>query len=198
MENYGMSDIAKYESMVEMGKPVVYLYPEDPQDVSVKVYPEGGITTSSPKYTQGWTVKAHPDGNIYSYKQDRSYPYLFWEGHGSIPSLPDKGFVVQKDNIRNFLEDKLQKLGLKESEYEDFIEYWAPRMQKDPYYLVRFIDQEKIEEMAPLRIDPDPDTVIRVLMDFRGLGEKVEMEEPEITTPERQGFTVVEWGGIRH
>ena len=47
----------------------------------------------------------------------------------------------------------------------------------------------------PLEINPNPDTIIRVLMIFRGLESPMEVEEQKLDTPERKGFTVVEWGG---
>jgi hypothetical protein len=53
-----------------------------------------------------------------------------------------------------------------------------------------------MNQLAPLTVTPKPDTIIRILMDFKAL------EKPEpavgypIRTPERKGFTVVEWGGV--
>ena len=48
----------------------------------------------------------------------------------------------------------------------------------------------------PLIVTQNPDTVIRVLMEFKGLDEPIEgIKEQHIITPERKGFTVVEWGG---
>ena len=47
----------------------------------------------------------------------------------------------------------------------------------------------------PLEINPNPDTIIRVLMIFKGLESRIEVEEQELGTPERKGFTLVECGG---
>ena len=47
----------------------------------------------------------------------------------------------------------------------------------------------------PLEISPNPDTIIRVHMDFKGLDEQIEVKEQKLVTQERHGFTVVEWGG---
>ena len=49
----------------------------------------------------------------------------------------------------------------------------------------------------PLDINPNPDTVIRVLMTYKGLDKPIEgiAEQQLPTTPTRDGFTVVEWGG---
>ncbi len=50
-------------------------------------------------------------------------------------------------------------------------------------------------ENARLEVTPEPDALIRVFMVWQGLDEPVDVETPEITTPDRVGFTVVEWGG---
>lgn len=47
----------------------------------------------------------------------------------------------------------------------------------------------------PLEITPKPDNLIRVMMDWKGLDEKIEVQEQNLETPIREGYTVVEWGG---
>lgn len=40
-----------------------------------------------------------------------------------------------------------------------------------------------------------PDGVLRVFMTYKALNEPIEVEAPEIENFEREGFTVIEWGG---
>ena len=47
----------------------------------------------------------------------------------------------------------------------------------------------------PLEISPKPDSVIRVMMAYRKIVGPFEVTEQKLETPERKGFTVVEWGG---
>jgi len=47
----------------------------------------------------------------------------------------------------------------------------------------------------PLEINPQPDTLIRVIMDYKPLNNPIVVSEQQLTTPTRSGFTVVEWGG---
>ena len=47
----------------------------------------------------------------------------------------------------------------------------------------------------PLEITPRPDTLIRVVMDYKPLNEKIEIEEQELKIQRRYGYSVVEWGG---
>lgn len=46
-----------------------------------------------------------------------------------------------------------------------------------------------------LNIEPKPDTLIRVLMEFKSSTKYVDLPEQTLLTPERKGFVVVEWGG---
>jgi len=186
---------ADYMPAVECGKPVIYLYPEEEIDVSVQVEPSGGLTITEPNYGDGWLVKAKPNGEIYNYGDGQIYPYLFWEGHGVNYTRPEKGFVVKRGDVEEFLINKLSDLGLIKNEYDEFIEYWQPKMTDSPYYLVNFVSKEEFDKIAPLTVEPEPDTIIRVFMDYQGLEYPIQVEEPEFITPERIGFTVVEWGG---
>ncbi len=66
------------------------------------------------------------------------------------------------------------------------------------FYFITFIDQEAIDKLAPLEISPSPDTLIRVLMDFKPLEKPIVVPPLELqAVPQREGFTVVEWGGLR-
>jgi hypothetical protein len=187
---------AEFIPQTECGKPVIYLYPKDKMNVSVKIEPKGGFTLTEPNYGSGWNVTAYPDGKLIDLNSGISYPYLFWEGYGGIYTTPKKGFVVALGDIHDFLIEKLTKLGLNEKEQADFIEFWEPLMKDSPYYFVTFIGNKGMDEIAPLSISPKPDSIIRVLMDFMPLQKPIPVEGYSIKTPQRNGFTVVEWGGV--
>lgn len=55
---------------------------------------------------------------------------------------------------------------------------------------------DEINKNMPLEITPNPNTVIRVLMTYKGLDKPIKIKEQNLTTVERNGFTVVEWGGM--
>ena len=94
-----------------------------------------------------------------------------------------------------FLEDALRQLGLTDKEANEFIIYWLPILEANEYNYIRFATAEEIEANMSLNITPAPDSLIRVVMVFKGLKEPIEVNEQVLTTPERVGFTVVEWGG---
>jgi len=177
-----------------LAKPVIYLYPKEKTDVSVRVNPDGGLTYTEPTYNNGWNVIANPNGSLLL--GNKVFPYLFWEGNSFKVKAPKEGFVVKKEFISFFLDITLRIQGLNKKEISDFKEFWVPRMQKKPYYFINFIPQEEIDRIAPLEITPKPDTIIRVLMNFNGLDSPINVSEQKLIHRERSGFAAIEWGGI--
>ncbi len=179
--------------VIETLKPVIYLYPEEPTEVSVKLEYDGTLTCTYPKYRDGWTVTAYPDG-LLTDDQGKEYNYLYWEGLDNKQSDFSTGFCVSGEETGAFLEDALEKLGLTRREANEFIVYWLPLMEQNPYNVIAF-QTTAYTDMAKLCITPEPDTMIRVFMSWYGSDVPVSIEAQELTAPERVGFTVVEWGG---
>ena len=86
-------------------------------------------------------------------------------------------------------------LGLNDRESEEFIIYWLPKLESNPYNLIRFKTKEEIDGYMPLTITPQPDSIIRVIMEFKSVKHYKELKPQTILTPKRNGFVVVEWGG---
>lgn len=176
-------------------KPIIYLYPETNTEISVKLGKAENITCSYPEYKNGWNVIANPDGTLIDNNTGRKLYSLYWEGIQSEPINFEEGFVVAgKDSIQ-FLEKKLAILGLNEIEAEEFIVYWLPKLESNKYNFIRFQTEEEINNNMPLEITPKPDTVIRIVMEFKGIENPIQIQEQKLITPQRTGFTVVEWGG---
>ena len=68
-------------------------------------------------------------------------------------------------------------------------------MEDNAYNLIRFETKAEQDENMSLNITPKPDTVIRVMMDWKAINEPINITEQQLTTPERKEFTVVEWWG---
>ena len=92
------------------------------------------------------------------------------------------------------MEDALAQLGLTRKEANEFIVYWLPLMEDNPYNLICF-QGSAYTDAAKLDISPAPDTVIRVFMTWQALDAPRQIEPQPLTAPVRSGFTVVEWGG---
>lgn len=189
----------RFQIAAEMCKPVIYLYPKKPTELSVKVAPNGGFTFTRPLYNGGWQVLAYPDGTVKNFSNGKKYPYLFWEGIGLNYPAQEKGFVVKAGDLDKFFSQKLALLGLAGREARDFKDYWLPRLKglNKPYYKISFLKKEQMDEIAPLQIGPDrPTSVIRVMMTAKGIDSFEALPAQELPLPQpRAGFTVVEWGG---
>ena len=175
-------------------KPVIYLYPTEPTYVNVELLYSGVLDFAFPVYSNGWSVLAYPDGRIIDCSDNEEYSYLFWEGHGNADYDLSQGFVVKGVDTVSFLREKLSFLGLTPEEYNEFIVYWAPRMQGNAYNLVAF-QGAAYTDTAELIIVPEPDSMLRVFMAFVSLDEPVEIEEQVLAPFDRTGFAVIEWGG---
>ena len=174
-------------------KPVIYLYPEEETEVTVKLDYNGTLTSTYPAYGDGWTVTAQPDGTLTDEK-GREYYCLFWEGISEAEYDFSAGFCVAGEDTAAFLEDALDRLGLTEREADEFIIYWLPKLEGNPYNLLSF-QTDAYTDSAALTIDPAPDTLIRVFLAWKGLDAPVEVEPQTLTAHARTGFTAVEWGG---
>ena len=187
-----IDDMFGNEPMPE--KPVIYLYPTEETEVSVKLDYDGEFIATYPKYDDGWNVIASPDGTLTSLDGAREYYCLFWEGEGGFEYDLSRGFVVAGKDTEKFLEDSLKTLGLSDKEANEFIIYWLPLMQNNEYNLISF-QHEAYTSAARLEITPTPDSLLRVYMVYQPLDAPVEIEPQTFEPFERKGFTVVEWGG---
>ena len=175
-------------------KPIIYIYPEEDMNVEVTVSNPEKFTVTYPKYENGWKVKALTDGTLID-KNNKKYYALYWEGNGDKDSINKDGFVVKGEDSASFLEEKLEILGLNYKEKNEFIMYWLPKLESNKYNYIRFKTREEIDNNMKLNINPEPDTLIRVMMEYKGLDKKIKVKEEKLTKVERKGYTVVEWGG---
>jgi hypothetical protein len=189
----GVAKMIDIHEEVAAKKPVIYFYPEKETKVKVKLDFDGKLTCTYPAYNDGWEVTAYPDGTLRD-ASGKIYSYLYWEGENENVWDMSRGFCVKGSDTAAFLETALEKLGLNRREANEFIIYWLPLMQDNPYNIISF-QGNSYTDIAELTVDPDPDTLIRVFMAWQSSDTYVDIEPQELTAPKREGFTVVEWGG---
>ena len=163
----------------------------------VEVEPKGPFTLTIPEYSQkGWDVIAHPNGEI-NYN-NTTLPYLYWEA--SLPDRlltePKEGYVVTYNELDDLFAKVLPQMGLNNKEQTEFSEYWLRALPKANYYFVGVMPEGEIDKLAPLKVEPQPDSVLRVTLFFKALDEKVAVNEPKLSGFTREGFVVTEWGGF--
>lgn len=185
-----------YEWYTPACKPAIYLYPEKETALSVYVKPQGRLTESIPVYNSGWeNVLAKPDGTLV-YK-GLSLPYLYYEAEVKNVNPPTQGWVVKKEDLPGFFNTTLPYLGLNSTEITDFKNYWLKKLTDKPYYFAGLIDRKILDEKEKIEFSIKPDQFIRVRFYFSGLDKPIIAAPPLLSkTPQRDGFTAVDWGGI--
>lgn len=183
---------------IELKKPVIYLYPKTTTQVELNLDFKGDLLFSYPEYKNGWNVIANPNGDL-TYN-DRNYKYLFWEGKTNLSNTPinwNEGFYVTKDSLVSFFENSLAQVGLNENETQDFITFWIPEMISNNLNLIHFAFTKEYDKLAPLHIKPQPDNIIRVFVFWTGIEQnhKPQIKEQVFPKFNRDGFSVIEWGG---
>ena len=188
--------IISWFSPTMSAKPVIYLYPEQTLSVNVQLgfdTENTGLTTY-PQYNGGWNVTARPDGIIVNQADGKEYSYLFWEANNHLKWDYDSGFLVKGCDTAKFLQEKLAYLGLTPKEYNEFIVYWLPKMEKNEYNLIHFAGEE-YTSTYPLQVVPHPDSMLRVFMVYKAATGKEQIQPQHLQPFVRKGFSVVEWGG---
>ena len=177
-------------------KPVIYLYPEKPMDVSVNInITKGTFSVVYPRFNEGknsWKVKANPNGDIEI--NNRKYPYLFYECNSYFNQEINEGFIVDGETAIDFLEEKLKLLGLNDKEMTDFITFWLPVLLNNKLSICSFQSQAFFDHI-PMNVTPKPDTLIRIFLTIKKIDSPIEIKEQKLEHHERKGFTVIEWGG---
>ncbi len=181
-----------FEEPMLLEAPYIYVYPEETTKVSVTLdlLSPGSIIASIPEYTEGWNVIAEPNGLI-----DSEYPFLFYETKQITNLEVSTGWVLQGETIEEELDSILIQLGLVENEREDFFKFWSPLLPDAPYYIVH---PQNIDALVALTVQPNPENVIRVLLFVTPSDIALNIPEPLVREepPQRDGYTVVEWGVI--
>ena len=197
-----------FDPSLSVDKPNIYLYPDEEKEVNVSLelknaemlcmWPSAnGIENT----TYNWNVTADKNGKIHD-EEGNEYSYLFWEATGYGDGDFEKGFCVKGSETGEFLREKLTEIGLTPAEYNEFIVYWLPKMQNNEYNIIRFdgLDEnDAYNQNYVLNVEDangnKADSMLRVMMVWESSDSFVEIEPQEFETFERNGFTVVEWGG---
>jgi hypothetical protein len=178
-------------------KPVIYLYPEAPTEVAVAINIKGKNPFYYPSYDDSWKFTAHPNGDLKF--GDKTYNYLFWEStqqiHPQILEEPD-GYIVEGDNVVAFLEGILDEAGLSSKEQADFITFWGPKLAQNKLNQVHFKFNDDCREFAEFEITPEPKSFYRIYILWKSIDKGIQLEKQLIQPLIRDGFTVVEWGGM--
>ena len=174
-------------------KPNIYLYPQTTTSLQLQIsFPKGGeIIASEPTYGAGWDVTVTPDGMI-----DNRYRFLFYESKQPNEWQRSEGWWVEKTNLETFLRSNLHEYGFRGDEITDFVEYWVPRLNIWPYYILYPQTNERIDPLIALTFSVQPDHILRLFYLIEGSDAAASKTLPSPVIPpfNRSDFYVAEWG----
>ena len=176
-------------------KPILYLYPTKEMNVTVTFDKPENLTTTYPKYNNGWSILAKPNGDLYD-SNGKYYYALYWEENLNHRVDFREGFYVTKENALEFLEEKLNYIGLKDKERNEFIMYWLPILEKNEKSLVYFELTNERNSNSKINISPKPDSMLRLAIHIKKVNGQVKIKEQKLTRFKRTGFSAIEWGGV--
>lgn len=190
-------------AVVEVAKPILYLYSEKEMNVNVNFEAKSDIVFTHPSYANGWNFSLK-ENKLTDTTTHRTYPYLFWDGktdelgfHFQDGIL--QGAVIRTDTVISFLENTLTAMGMNATEQTDFITFWGPRMISQEYVLVQFLNNKLYDQkISTLSVTPTPDNLLRTFMLFCPLETDqlpIRLLPQQFESVSRTGFTLVEWGG---
>lgn len=194
----GVAIYEKKESeRISWDKPIIYIYPKEDINVEIKVSDPAKLTVSYPKYNNGWQVKALTGGTLID-QNNKNYYALYWEGQGKDNKIKEDGFIVKGEDTANFLEEKLELLGLNYKESNEFIMYWLPKLEDNKKSLVYFELTKERDSYNKINIEPKPDSLLRLTIHIKKVKKETKIKEQKLTPFVRDGFTAVEWGGVTY
>jgi hypothetical protein len=179
-------------------KPVLYIYPKDTMDLQVSLNFNGNLTFTWPQYNGVWDLTVYPNSDILNKEDGKTYSYLFWEGNYAVPSVDTirEGFIVNKQNLPQFFQEKLSHIGLNDREINDFITYWVPCLQNEQYF-IHFLMNEACEFVATYDFSKEPDNLIRLIALFmEPPADAFDIKEQKLEKNQRNAYLIVEWGGV--
>lgn len=185
---------AKLSKEVNVYKPNIYLYSEEPIEASVIFKHKEFLTVSIPEYELGWNTKVHGNGTLICHGD--TYDFLFYESLASKAlTETEYGYVIEAEKCEEQLLQVLQEYGFNEKEIADFMEFWLEMLEADTDYVMYPQNTEAVDKQMPIEIYPCPDEITRIWFAFERYDVQ-EVIEPEVEMIVRGGFTVVEWGGF--
>jgi hypothetical protein len=189
-----------YELNIPVLKPNIYLYPESSQIISVRFKEPGRLTTTIPEYRTGWSVSAEPDGEL-----DEQYDYLFYEADvREIFFQKSVGWEIPVTGRNKVFTDILDLYGFNGAEKKDFIDFWAKKLDPTKEYIAYPQETTLVDRAMPVIIEPRPKSITRIWFYFvsdgdeqNGIECKSDSIEPNVAERiGRNGYTMVEWGGM--
>lgn len=176
-------------------KPNIYIYDSEGRRIELVFTEPQLIITSIPDYASGWTVTASKDSTLLT-DAGETFTYLFYESV-TVRGLfeTESGFMISSENRKDEWNEILSAYGFNETEIGDFVEFWDEMLESDKDYIMYPQYTETVDKAMEISISPMPENIVRMWFVFEEYHGQ-QYEEEKIVSFTREGYTVVEWGGM--
>lgn len=177
-------------------KPNIYLYSEAATRITVSFALPALLTSTIPQYEQQWVVDAYPDGTLTDIVNGADYKYLFYESETDASLFNyGSGWVLLHDTREAQFNDILTGYGFNDREIADFIDFWAKKLGDGVDYVMYPQLTEEVDKAMPIKVSPTPVNRFRLWFAFRTFDGRIPAA-PVISAMNREGYSLVEWGGF--
>jgi hypothetical protein len=179
---------------IHVRKPNLYIYPNQTLSLTVDIdFPKGGqIVESIPEYNNTWNITVKPNGKI-----NDIYDFIYYECKVPAFGQNEFGWIIEKQNLKEFFDDNLIKSGFNQIETNDFIEYWIPNLIDCNYYEIYPQYKTVLDEVININFSIEPNSFYRLCYIIIGRNDNnLILKEPKIERANRSGYFVVEWGVV--
>lgn len=142
------------------------------------------------------------------------YSYLFWEAlteqHRPLVTFQSTYTItVHQESFQSTIRTIMSSLGFTAKDIQDFIVYWQPQLLRFDALALRLLTPEEFSRFTTLTVDPKPDRIIRLFIQFQ----RAAVEDVEVISEDdlkqmvsrafgecdvglNGGLKVLEWGGM--
>lgn len=178
------------------GSPTIFIYGK--KDTRAIIIPKAILTYSDPAVDDNnlWEIQVKNDGSLEI--NQRQYSYLYYEYQPIKFNKPEKGWLIEKNNLKqlaNTISSQL-KLNNKENERLIFELNFAASDIKGNYFFVGLVNQEELNQKLPLTITPNPDKIYRYHFYIGEAKGQRQIQPPLLLPIERVPFIILELGAV--
>lgn len=179
--------------------PSLFLYSPKNQNVSITL--PTFLTYTDPATTNGniWNVTALPNGTTQT-TNGLTFPFLYYEYNKAKVTFanPQTGFSIPYGQWETTVRNNIAaKLGLTKAETDQLVievKNVLFQLPKANYLTLSLVPEDEINAKLPLSINPQPDTIHRILILITSSEKLVTISTPVLTPLSRAGFTAIELG----
>ncbi|MFH0979518.1 MAG: hypothetical protein V1803_01060, partial [Candidatus Roizmanbacteria bacterium] len=178
------------------GSPTIFIYGK--KDSQVIIIPKAILTYTDPAVNDDGLWKVQVKNNNSLEINQRQYSYLYYEYQPVKFNKPEKGWLIEKNNLQQLTDNISSQLKLNDKEKERLIFElnFAASDIKGNNLFVGLINQEELNQKLPLTVTPNPDKIYRYHFYIGEAKGQQQIQPPLLFPIKRVPFIILELGAV--